>query len=156
MARFQTDKDINIDDDDVEFIVQQVWKSRCAITQKRFGGHIILTLTRWDATKPPTPDNLVLMMQNEADKLATKGKEAFPEDKVQKITARLAWAKQVCEDSWEGVNPKGSSEAVQYKHRSYPSCVPTTCLISTIVSNVSYVLLGIGVGGIVFQRFAQK
>jgi hypothetical protein len=72
-----------------------MWKSRCVITQKRFGGHIILTLTRWDAQRPPALDNLVLMMQNEATKLAEQGTSAFAPEIVQRVEKRLAWAREV-------------------------------------------------------------
>eukprot|EP01034_Spumella_vulgaris_P037752 gene37752-46582_t len=100
VARFATDREINMDEDDVEFVVQEIWRSRCATTGLRFGGHVCLALTRWDATKPPTPDNLVMLMQKEADKLHTQGQSAFSPELVQKITARLAWASvQVREDN---------------------------------------------------------
>ena len=58
-------KDVDLDDDDIDFIVCQVWRSRCAITQRKFGGHATLVLTRWDANQPPTPYNLVLLMPHE-------------------------------------------------------------------------------------------
>lgn len=101
IKRFKTDTAINVDDDDVEFIVQQIWHSRCAVTNRRFGGHISLTLTRWDPNQPPTPYNLVLMMQNEAATLAEKGPSAFTEEIQKKIMGRLAYAKTICEDSWD-------------------------------------------------------
>jgi hypothetical protein len=80
----------------VEFVVQQVWKGRCAISNKRFGGHILPTLTRWDGAQPCSPHNLVLMLQSEAEKLAEKGHEAFSAQTREFIEKRLAWAKQVC------------------------------------------------------------
>lgn len=57
-------------------------------------------LTRWDPNLPPVPYNLVLLMQNEAEKLAEQGKESFPPEIVAKIESRLEWAKRVCDDSW--------------------------------------------------------
>jgi hypothetical protein len=87
-----------------------VWRSRCASTSRRFGGHVILTLTRWDASQPPTPHNLVLLMQNEAQKLHEHGKEAFPKEVVARIEERLAWAKKVCEDSWETLDHTGGPQ----------------------------------------------
>lgn len=95
---------VNIDDDDVEFIAQTVWKSRCVITQKRFGGHLMLTLTRWRADEAPTPYNLVLMMQDKAKIFAEEGKGAFPIEIVQRIEKRLEWAKKVCDSSWDSAN----------------------------------------------------
>lgn len=101
---FGTDKEVNIDDDDIEFIVQQIWRGRCAITNRRFGGHIILTLTRWDPVLPPVPYNLVLMMQSDAEKLRTQGKSVFPVEIIEKVEERLKWAKNICENSWERVD----------------------------------------------------
>jgi tRNA A37 threonylcarbamoyladenosine dehydratase len=83
------------DDDDLEFLVQQVWKSRCAITQKRFGGHLMLTLTRWDPNQPPSAYNCVLMMQTEAKALHEHGQSYFASRIQAKINERLAWAKRV-------------------------------------------------------------
>lgn len=91
--------------------VSQVWRSRCAVSNRRFGGHVILTLTRWDPILPPTPYNLVLMMQNEAQKLHEKGKEAFPAETVARIDERLRWAKKVCDESWETFDHTGGSQA---------------------------------------------
>lgn len=54
-----------------------------------------LTLTRWDASRPPAPDNLVLLMHGEAQRLAEKGHSAFRPEVVQRITSRLAWASGV-------------------------------------------------------------
>jgi hypothetical protein len=84
-----------------------MWRSRCAASGRRFGGHLILTLTRWDASQPPVPSNLVLLMQNEAQKLATQGQGAFSEEVQQKIGARLQWARGVCANSWETFDHTG-------------------------------------------------
>ena len=114
---------VDLDDDDIDFIVCQVWRSRCAITQRKFGGHATLVLTRWDAIQPPTPYNLVLLMPHEAEKLAgitgvesgvvmgdaagggtgdgkvvVGYKESLPVDVIERIEARLRWAKKVYED----------------------------------------------------------
>ncbi len=82
-------------DEDLEFVVQQVWQSRCAITHRRFGGTIMLTLTRWDPSQPPSPYNCVLMMQQEAKHLLEQGPSFFPEETQLKIAKRLEWAKRV-------------------------------------------------------------
>ena len=103
---------VDLDDDDIDFIVCQVWRSRCAITQRKFGGHATLVLTRWDANQPPTPYNLVLLMPHEAEKLAGIAggesgdgkivivgyKESLPVEVIERIEARLRWAKKVYED----------------------------------------------------------
>lgn len=75
-----------------------MWNSRCAVTNRRFGGHIILTLTRWRADKPPVASNLVLMMQDQAELLHTCGHAAFSPAIVQKIEQRLLWAAKVLMD----------------------------------------------------------
>jgi hypothetical protein len=80
------------------------------VSNRRFGGHIILTLTRWDPALPPVPYNLVLLMQNEAQKLHEKGHAAFAPEVVSAITERLAWAKKVCEDSWETLDHTGGKQ----------------------------------------------
>ena len=88
--RFQAgaEAEFLLNDEDVEFVVQQVWNSRCAITHRRFGGHIMLTLTRWHADEPASAYNLVLIMQNEAAKLAEK--EAKKAEKAAKKAVRPA------------------------------------------------------------------
>jgi len=98
IKRFQSDKEIDLDDEDIEFIVQQMWGSRCAVTNRRFGGHLTLTLTRWDPNHAPTAANLVLMMQDQAEKLLVlkDSREAlFGEAVVERIETRLRWAKQL-------------------------------------------------------------
>lgn len=101
----ETIADFNIDEDDIEFIVQQVWQGRCCVTAKRFGGHAPLVLTRWNAMLPVSPHNMVLMIQTSADlllKAANVGPDGlpicFPADVTQKISARLTWAKALCSD----------------------------------------------------------
>ena len=88
-----------------------MWRSRCAVTNRRFGGHVILTLTRWDASLPPTPYNLALLMQNEAQKLHDQGAQAaFSPEVVARVNERLRWAKKVCEDSWETLDHTGGNQ----------------------------------------------
>jgi len=72
---------------------------------------VILTLTRWDPALPPVPYNLVLLMQNEAQKLHDHGKSAFSAEVVQRIEERLRWAKKACEESWETFDHTGGSQA---------------------------------------------
>ena len=80
----------------INITIIQVWKSRCALTKRKFGGHSTLVLTRWDKGAPPTPDNLVLLMPKEAEALHTpEGYTALPAELRQSISERLAWAKQV-------------------------------------------------------------
>ena len=160
MKRFGTEKEINMDDDDIEFVVHQVWRSRCASTNRRFGGHVILTLTRWDASLPPSPSNLVLMMQNEAQKLHEIGRSAFPDDVVARISERLAWAKRVCEDSWETLDHTGGQQAcpvVDKPVRGAGIRVPSdarigyTCIAPMLGGATAAFLLGYGA-----SRFLNK
>lgn len=92
-------------------------------------------------------------MQNEADKLAERGHSAFPPELVEKINRRLAWAKAACDDSWEDVKASASN-AVSYKSRSFPT--PPRDHMADLLNNVSYVLLGLGLGGLVFQRLQRS
>ena len=73
--RFGSSDQVDIDDEDIEFIIAQVWGSRCAITGRRFGGHAPLMLVRWDRDLAPTVDNLVLMTKPYADKVEEESKE---------------------------------------------------------------------------------
>lgn len=116
--RFGSTGGIDMDEDDLEFIVTQVWHARCAVTGRRFGGHATLVLTRWDPEAPPTPYNLVLVMIAQAQIIAEQGTAALPGDVQARIQERLEWARRICEHdfnprSW-GVLPPGleSSEVV--------------------------------------------
>lgn len=100
LRRFKTAEDVNLDDEDLEFIVQIVWRSKCAVTGKKFGGTRPLLLTRWDPTLPPTPYNIVLMLEPHALKMEEKGMEAFTIENINKINDRLKWAKRQCEGYW--------------------------------------------------------
>lgn len=73
----------------------QVWKNRCAATDRRIGGHAALVLSRWDATRPPEVGNLVLLTQTEASRLENEGQGAFSSDVQKKISQRLKWAASV-------------------------------------------------------------
>jgi hypothetical protein len=154
MTRFKSDDEVNIDDDDLEFIVQQVWKSRCAVSQKRFGGHVILTLTRWDPTQPPTPYNLVLIMQDDALRLATHGKSVFPPEVVNRIEARLAWAKEVFVETennpYDFVPTRSAPRQLPLLENLVTASTPPT--FESVVANVSYLLLGIGIGGLLSKQ----
>jgi len=48
-----------IDVDDVEYILAEVWRNRCCVTGETLG--TVLEITRWDMTKPSNCQNLVLM-----------------------------------------------------------------------------------------------
>lgn len=86
-------KDLGLDEDDMELLVQQVWGGRCCISGKRFGGHNPLALVRWNPAQPPTLDNLVLLASSESTRLASEGLAGFPVEKRQAVEQRLAWVR---------------------------------------------------------------
>jgi hypothetical protein len=92
IKRFGSASQLDLDDEDFEFIVSQVWyiyhswtfhvvgqrgvqvwRNRCAVTGRKFGGHAPLVLTRWNASQAPTPYNMILLMQEAAAQLIDKG-----------------------------------------------------------------------------------
>jgi hypothetical protein len=100
-----------------------------------------MTLTRWRADHLPTPDNLVLMMQNEAELLAKHGHSAFSPEVVARIESRLRWAQEVCRDSYSDEALKdhlvsGESDTrILYSpqicsHQSIPSLLYTSNLLA--------------------------
>jgi len=50
---------VGIDDGDVEYILSELWRNRCAMTGDRLG--TVLTLARWDLSRPSSPSNIVLL-----------------------------------------------------------------------------------------------
>jgi hypothetical protein len=94
VKRFYDITSLNMDDDDLEFIVHQVWRGRCAATDRRIGGNSALVLTRWIPSQPPTVYNIVQLAPHLAEALTEKGVEGLPIEVVQIITQRLAWAKE--------------------------------------------------------------
>lgn len=73
------------------------------MTSKKFGGHATLCLFRWNPDEPPTPYNIVLLMQNVAEKIEKNGLEnaGISPEVIDRVNARLAWAKELCKDDWE-------------------------------------------------------
>jgi tRNA A37 threonylcarbamoyladenosine dehydratase len=57
---------IQIDPDDVEYLMAELWKNKCAVSGERLG--TVLELYRWDMTRPATPNNLVLLSVKSAQK----------------------------------------------------------------------------------------
>ena len=86
-----------IDHDDVEYLLAEVWRNRCAVNGDRLG--TVLELVRWDISKPSDSSNLVLMGQkalqkfDEAYAQRGDGRESIPADVRKKIEARLASTK---------------------------------------------------------------
>lgn len=99
-----------------------------------------LTLTRWDASRPPVSDNLVLLMHGEAQRLAEKGHSAFRPEVVQRITDRLAWASGVMATE-EAAAAAEQSTAVS--RVVGPACCPSP---RTTVAVTGAFAAGVGVG----------
>ncbi|KAL2621669.1 hypothetical protein R1flu_001874 [Riccia fluitans] len=71
---FGTASEVELDKEEVAVVIREIWRGRSARNQgSREGGRGIwnamkmLTLTRWDVTKPPTMGNLVLLTFSEAE-----------------------------------------------------------------------------------------
>lgn len=80
---------VQIDSDDVEYLLSEVWRNRCALTGQRLG--VVLELARWDTSKPSTCDNLVLMTAKAMEDFDTNGgREGVEEETRGRIERRLA------------------------------------------------------------------
>ncbi len=60
-------------------------------------------LFRWNPDEPPTPYNIVLIMQHVAEKIEKNGlaNAGISSEIIDRVNARLAWAKELCKDDWE-------------------------------------------------------
>lgn len=85
---------VQIDPDDVEYLMAELWKNKCALSGERLG--TTLELYRWDRSRPATPNNLVLMSVKSAQKFEKDfeelgdGREGVVPDVRRKVEARLA------------------------------------------------------------------
>jgi hypothetical protein len=83
-----------IDSDDIEYILSEVWRNRCCVTGDTLGK--VLEIARWDISKPSNCQNLVLLGAkamlkfDEAAKESGDGRNSVPDDLRRKIEARLA------------------------------------------------------------------
>ena len=140
LERFQTTELVDLDDDELEFVVQQVWRGRCAITGKRFGGHAPLELTRWDPEKPPVASNLVLLAHAERVAVSTVGGKISLDVKMKShITQRLDWAEKFIAIGQNDCSD-GVYLTVDGSYKSKPQNKPPTS--SPFSSNSPFVLLG--------------
>lgn len=140
---FQGD-DLGLDEDDVEFIIQQVWHNRCVITGKRIGAHASMTILRWNPEQPLTPYNVILLVQSEAKRLIEKSDyEALDINIRKKLEARLEWAKATYASHWdrlvelevEPTLPQGqllSSIVQDSKFYVYSFVLSVTCFLAGI------------------------
>lgn len=77
--------------DDIDFIVQEIWQSKSAISGSKLdGGHERLLCYPWRTELPITPGNIVLITKNENDNLVANGIESLDAQIVNRIDRRLA------------------------------------------------------------------
>lgn len=88
----------DIDMDDVDFLMSTQWRLKCGVSSAKLG--TVLELIRWDMTKPPTLDNLVLMGIKCIRKFDESGwdRNVFGEEIREKVEIRLARAGE--ENDW--------------------------------------------------------
>lgn len=92
-----------------------MWKARCAVTGKRFFGPTTMTITRWNPEEPPELHNLVVITRDDARALRENGSSAFDATIVERVEARLAWARLACDQYWED---DGGSNQLRYYQNS--------------------------------------
>ena len=80
---------VEVDIDDVEYLMAELWSNRCAITEVRLGNQ--LELIKWDVTKVASMENLVLMSAHgKAIFVTAGGKDGLPTHIIQRVEKRLA------------------------------------------------------------------
>ena len=84
---------VEVDTDDVEYLMAELWRNRCLISGDRLGTS--LELIKWDATKKATLSNLVLMSAKGMKEFAKVGKEGLKAEVVEQIERRLSLAREV-------------------------------------------------------------
>lgn len=88
---------IQIDSDDVEYLLAEVWRNRCCVSGETLG--TVLELARWDLSKPSNCQNIVLLgvkAMKAFDKAQVEtgdGRNSVPEELRKKIDLRLASCK---------------------------------------------------------------
>lgn len=78
-----------------------------------------MTLIRWNEKLPPGPDNLVLLMQSEAQKLMEGGQAAFSPEVRLRIESRLSWAARVAQDIYYPTNEAEMTRIVKPPEKSW-------------------------------------
>jgi tRNA A37 threonylcarbamoyladenosine dehydratase len=86
---------IEIDNDEVDYLMG-VWRNRCAVTNAKLG--TVLSLARWDTSRPATIDNLVLMSVRALKAYDEKGKASIPPGVQRRIEDRLAACRDLSSD----------------------------------------------------------
>ena len=83
---------LDIDSDDVDYLLG-IWRNRCAVTGARLG--TVLSLVRWDYSKPAAIDNLVLMSTHAKEAYDEKGKAHIPANIQERIEKRLSTCRDI-------------------------------------------------------------
>ena len=139
IRRFHVSReDMDLDDDDIEFIVQQVWHTRCAVTGRKIGGHAPMVITRWHLDKPLSPYNLVLMQRTLSQQLEQEGQTCFSPEIVESINQRLAWAEQVCANAWSSPSSRKNTTQEEDSDKKNLSKLPSSS--SSFVTLVEAIL----------------
>lgn len=106
-----------LDDDEMELLVAHVWRNRCSVTGRRFGGHSTLLLTRWRVDRPAAVDNVVLLMPEQHKELLALGPDAAFDLRARRaIEERLEYARQI-------VAADGPQQLVDPRHKASPASV---------------------------------
>jgi tRNA A37 threonylcarbamoyladenosine dehydratase len=91
---------VEIDMDDVEYLLAEIWRNRCCVSGETLG--TVLHLSRWDYSKPANCQNIVLLgvkamnKFNEAFAKTGDGRESVPVAIRERVEARLATCKVDC------------------------------------------------------------
>lgn len=80
--------------EDADYVVRVVWRLRSAISPREMPDATALELTRWDVTRPPSADNVIMVTPKEAAKLKPRPdgsdpRDSLPRDVRERIEARL-------------------------------------------------------------------
>ena len=91
---------VEIDIDDIEYLLAEVWRNRCCVSGETLG--TVLQLSRWDYSKPANCQNIVLLgvkamkAFNDGFAKTGDGRESVPSVIRQRIESRLATCKVDC------------------------------------------------------------
>ena len=151
-------EELDLDDEDLEFIIVQTWGTRCAVTGMRMGGGSLNLLVRWNPEIPPVPHNLVFVQPKYGEAIMAsptggRGVDLFDSETKERIESRLKWCENMCATHWPPQrfisDFKDSNENVEAsRQKNMPFCcgkncaVSTTCLIklASLIATVGIVL----------------
>lgn len=160
---------LDLDEDDLEFIIQQTWGSRCSVSGHRMGGGALNVLARWDPKRPPTPYNLVFVQPAfaaaiEASPTGGSGVESLDKETKLRIEQRLRWCRDMCSAVWPPVallsdytDCNRKLEALRSNDDSAPTSADVSCGSDSITISKSCLLKLVSVTSIMgFVFFSRK